>query len=159
MNWDALGAIAELLGAIAVFLTLAYLTVQVKQNSKALEQQNQFSAAQIMQARTDTVMEFNSVILMEHKNLEALSALQNPKSLDLSAIDAVEASRYRMILTMARSMFENNFQQAQQGFLSNDFYFGSVVKNIENYAEAFIEFSTPMSSEFRLEVERILAKK
>ena len=48
MNWDALGAIAELLGAIAVFLTLAYLTVQVRQNSKALEQQNQFSAAQIM---------------------------------------------------------------------------------------------------------------
>ncbi len=29
MNWDALGAIAELLGAIAVFLTLAYLTVRV----------------------------------------------------------------------------------------------------------------------------------
>ena len=41
MNWDALGAIAELLGAIAVFLTLAYLTVQVRQNSKALELQNQ----------------------------------------------------------------------------------------------------------------------
>ena len=48
MKWDALGAIAELLGAIAVFLTLAYLTVQVEQNSKALEQQNQFSAAQII---------------------------------------------------------------------------------------------------------------
>ena len=48
MNWDALGAIAELLGAIAVFLTLAYLTVQVRQNSAALKQQNQFSAAQIM---------------------------------------------------------------------------------------------------------------
>ena len=30
MNWDALGAIAELLGAIAVFLTLAYLTIQVR---------------------------------------------------------------------------------------------------------------------------------
>ena len=71
----------------------------VKQNSKALEQQNQFSAAQIMQARTDTVMEFNSVILMEHKNLEALGSA-NPKSSDLSAIDAVEASRYRMILTI-----------------------------------------------------------
>ncbi len=58
MNWDALGAVAELLGAIAVFLTLAYLTVQVRQNSKALELQNEFSAAQIMQARTDTVMSF-----------------------------------------------------------------------------------------------------
>ena len=58
MNWDALGAIAELLGAIAVFLTLAYLTVQVRQNSAALKQQNQFSAAQIMQAKTDTFMSY-----------------------------------------------------------------------------------------------------
>ena len=74
MNWDALGAVAELLGAIAVFLTLAYLTVQVRQNSKALEQQNKFSAAQIMQARTDTVMEFTSVILMEPENLKVVAA-------------------------------------------------------------------------------------
>ena len=42
MNWEALGAIAELLGALAVFLTLAYLTIQVRQNSKALDLQNQF---------------------------------------------------------------------------------------------------------------------
>lgn len=62
MNWDALGAIAELLGAIAVFLTLAYLTIQVRQNSVALDLQNQFSAAQIMQARTDTVMSFCGTI-------------------------------------------------------------------------------------------------
>ncbi len=40
MNWDALGAIAELRGAIAVFLTLAYLKIQVRQNSKALILQN-----------------------------------------------------------------------------------------------------------------------
>ena len=103
-------------------------------------------------------MEFNSVILMEHKNLEALSALQNPKSLDLSAIDAVEASRYRMILTMAQSMFENNFQQAQQGVLSNDFYLGSVVKNIENYAERRYRVY-PMSSSFGWRLSGFLAKK
>ncbi|MGK0261059.1 MAG: hypothetical protein ACI96M_004515 [Candidatus Azotimanducaceae bacterium] len=30
INWDALGAIAELLGAIAVFATLAYLAVQIR---------------------------------------------------------------------------------------------------------------------------------
>ena len=92
-------------------------------------------------------MEFNSVILMEHKNLEALSALQNPKSSDLSAIDAVEASRYRMILTMARSMFENSFNKLSKGF-NERFLSGSVVKNIENYAEAFIEFSTQCLQSF-----------
>ena len=36
VNWDAVGAIAEILGAVAVFATLAYLTIQVKQNSKLL---------------------------------------------------------------------------------------------------------------------------
>ena len=71
MNWDALGAIAELLGAIAVFLTLAYLTVQVRQNSKALELQNKFSAAQIMQARTDTLTQ----VIATSSSAENLAAL------------------------------------------------------------------------------------
>ena len=159
MNWDALGAVAELLGAIAVFLTLAYLTVQVRQNSKALEQQNKFSAAQIMQARTDTVMEFTSVILMEPENLKVVAAVNDLNSIDLESMQASDLSRLRMVLTMARSMFENNFQQARQGFLSEDFYSGSVIRNIETFGEAFLRFGTPMSDEFRAEVERILRDK
>ena len=35
MNWDALGAIAELLGAIAVLATLLYLARQIRESSKA----------------------------------------------------------------------------------------------------------------------------
>ena len=34
MNWDALGAIGEIVGAIAVVATLAYLAVQIRQNNK-----------------------------------------------------------------------------------------------------------------------------
>ena len=34
MNWEALGALAELLGAISVFLTLIYLARQINENSK-----------------------------------------------------------------------------------------------------------------------------
>lgn len=37
MEWDALGAIAELLGAIAVLVTVGYLAVQIRQNTRALE--------------------------------------------------------------------------------------------------------------------------
>jgi hypothetical protein len=37
MNWDALGAIGELIGAIAVFVTLVYLAIQLRQNTKALK--------------------------------------------------------------------------------------------------------------------------
>lgn len=36
MNWDALGAIAELAGAIAVFATLIYLAAQIRQNTASV---------------------------------------------------------------------------------------------------------------------------
>jgi len=36
MNWDAIGALAELAGAISVLGTLIYLAKQIKDNSKLL---------------------------------------------------------------------------------------------------------------------------
>lgn len=36
MNWDALGAIGEIIGAVAVFATLVYLAVQIRQNTGAV---------------------------------------------------------------------------------------------------------------------------
>ena len=36
MNWDAVGVSAEVLGAVAVVATLAYLAVQIRQNTKAV---------------------------------------------------------------------------------------------------------------------------
>jgi len=35
MNWDAIGAIGEIVGAIAVVVSLAYLAVQIKQSNAA----------------------------------------------------------------------------------------------------------------------------
>ena len=37
MNWDAVAAIAELIGALAVVATVAYLAVQMRQNTKATD--------------------------------------------------------------------------------------------------------------------------
>ncbi len=34
MNWDAIGASAELVGALATVATLAYLALQIRQNTK-----------------------------------------------------------------------------------------------------------------------------
>ncbi len=36
MNWDAVGAVGEILGAIAVFVSLIYLAVQTRNNTRAL---------------------------------------------------------------------------------------------------------------------------
>jgi hypothetical protein len=45
LNWDAIGAIAEALGAIGVIATLIYLSKQIRHNSKTIQ-------AQMYQART-----------------------------------------------------------------------------------------------------------
>lgn len=35
MNWDALGAVGEIAGAIGVIVTLVYLSIQLRQNTRA----------------------------------------------------------------------------------------------------------------------------
>ena len=37
MDWDAIGALAELAGAIGVILSLVYLAVQIRQNTAQME--------------------------------------------------------------------------------------------------------------------------
>ncbi|MBN8280799.1 MAG: hypothetical protein J0M16_09345 [Gammaproteobacteria bacterium] len=39
MNWDAIGAIANLVAALGVLVSLVYLAIQVKQNTRSVRQQ------------------------------------------------------------------------------------------------------------------------
>lgn len=39
MNWEAIGAIAEIVGALAVVVTLAYLAIQVRQNTRMMQRE------------------------------------------------------------------------------------------------------------------------
>jgi ABC-type nitrate/sulfonate/bicarbonate transport system substrate-binding protein len=48
MNWDAIGAIAELIGAAAVVVTLAYLAAQTRTNTAAV---NRATTQTILQGR------------------------------------------------------------------------------------------------------------
>ncbi|MFT4563071.1 MAG: hypothetical protein ACI9BW_002824 [Gammaproteobacteria bacterium] len=37
MNWEAAGALGDIIGAVVVFLTLIYLVKQIRQNTKAVQ--------------------------------------------------------------------------------------------------------------------------
>ena len=52
MNWDAIGAIAELLGAVGVIASLVYLATQMRQNTRAMRA----SAYQEVLNQRDSVM-------------------------------------------------------------------------------------------------------
>jgi len=40
MNWDAIGAVGEIIGAMAVVASLAYLALQIRHNTREVEEQN-----------------------------------------------------------------------------------------------------------------------
>lgn len=50
MNWGAIGALAELMGALGVIVSIVYLAVQVRQNTKALRLD---AAHNVMKASAD----------------------------------------------------------------------------------------------------------
>jgi len=39
MNWEAIGTVAEVVGAVAVVVSLIYLSVQIRQNTRQVEEQ------------------------------------------------------------------------------------------------------------------------
>lgn len=50
MDWNAIGAIGEIVGAIAVVITLIFLTAQLRQNTKAVEHSTERGAFEDGQA-------------------------------------------------------------------------------------------------------------
>jgi hypothetical protein len=48
MNWDAIGAIGEVVGAAGVVLTLLYLAIQIRLNTKATDKQSLRDATEFL---------------------------------------------------------------------------------------------------------------
>ena len=48
INWDAVGAIGETVGALAVVITLVYLAVQIRQNTKSIRASTYQSVAEAL---------------------------------------------------------------------------------------------------------------
>ena len=57
MNWEALGAAAELLGSIAVLATLIYLAIQVRHSRDLLEENRRVALSQVYADRAKSRIE------------------------------------------------------------------------------------------------------
>lgn len=83
MNWEAAGAIGEIAGALAVIVTLVYLSIQVRQNTKA-------SRLSAVQAASENSSRFSELLAADTDLSELVwRGLRDPDSLD-----PVEARRF-----------------------------------------------------------------
>lgn len=84
MNWEAVGAIGEVVGAVAVISTLIYLAVQVRQNNRNLAEATSASISQ-------SFASINSRISSDEKFAELFIRGRN----DIDSLNPVELERFR----------------------------------------------------------------
>jgi hypothetical protein len=109
MNWEALGAIGEIVGAVAVVLTLGYLAVQIRQNTRALK-------ASTHQSLSDSTIRFQAVTL---DNAE-VARIRLAGGEDLSKLTGEEHYRFITAMEMLFRLIENAFVQHQEGTLDDE---------------------------------------
>ena len=108
MNWDAIGAVGELLGALAVILTLGYLAAQIRQNTRTV--------------RTATAQAIQTAMNEAHAHVKQDSAAARIYRLGLSEpskLDEDEQVQFAMTMYSIFAQFENIFYQHQQDTLDS----------------------------------------
>lgn len=104
MNWDAVGAIAELLGATGVIATLVYLTTQIRQNTRALKASSMDSSTQSANDLRSSMFTNPDVVAVYYRGLA------NPADLD-----PIERERFRLIMGNVFWAIWNSFAQSSLG--------------------------------------------
>ena len=94
MNWDAIGAIGEIIGATGVIVTLGYLAYQIRQNTAQLEQNERTAIAAAVSVSATNYRE-NRRHIYTSRDVAAL-VLQGMS--DPSSLDATDQYRFRLII-------------------------------------------------------------
>lgn len=106
MNWDIIGAVSEFVGAITVVITLIYLSVQIRQNTRAVRFNTGHAVTE----------EFRDMfaLMAEHKDL---ADLVNKAAVDVDSITGIDKVRYYGLNSNFIRALENAYIQWTEGAL------------------------------------------
>ena len=121
MNWDAIAAFAEVIGAIGVVVSLVYLAIQVRSNTRALKASSSFET-------THSWAAFNEMVVSSMISDPAYQAGEDCKIVDITAkfydpnAQTKDLSHNDMVLVsmMHRALFqklEGQYYQFKHGYL------------------------------------------
>jgi hypothetical protein len=128
MNWDALGAIAELVGAAGVIATLGYLAVQVRQNTISTRTSS-------YQAVVEAISDWSRAMGLT----PGAAALFVKGNLHLESLSSEERAQYNFIQTSLYRNFENIFYQHEQGAIDEIVWDGWSYRIRSNFAAPGIQ--------------------
>lgn len=150
MNWDAIGAVGEIIGALAVFLTLAYLAMQIRQNTRAVQSSAIDSSIGGISATRQALFE----------NAE-LATLYLKGSEDPESLNETESLQYRMLVHNMLLSQANIFSQTKYTDLPTSTWESQkpiILRVIESTGGKWFweRYQEEFESEFRNEVNRMV---
>ena len=158
MNWEAIGAIGEILGAAGVVVTLVYLAYQIRQNTVQLEQ-NILAAKAAAQNASNEALRENRKAIFESVEMSEIYLRGNQKPEEL---DEVSMLRYRLIVqNVTEVMLEIYTQTLITGFSPETWQAQgtTLVKRVLATPGGqwfWANFANNYTADFRAEVDRIL---
>ena len=163
MTLMELGALGEFVGAIAVVVTLGYLAVQIRQNTRAMQESRRLALAQTYQMRADALQEMlvraseSTHIAPIITKLTSLGYPEDIRSLD--QLTPIERGRFRLWQIAQESHWDNMFYQYQQGFLDEEYYRNSFRVRVWRLAPIWDALGVTASRRsFAEELRRVLAE-
>ena len=109
MNWDAIGALAELAGALAVIGTLVYLAVQLRQNSALLKAQIATASRESTNQVTGLLASDREALRVFHAGLDSREQLDE---LDKQHFDAMVSLYLEALLQSYQQEFSEGLERA-----------------------------------------------
>lgn len=82
MNWDAIGAIGEIIGALAVVTTLLILLIQVRQSNKSMIEANALQKAAAVSKHAESIGVWRSQFVQSRDTMALWLAMRDGKELD-----------------------------------------------------------------------------
>ena len=150
MNWEAIGAIGEIIGAFAVFITLAYLALQIKQNTKAVQSSALDSTVNTISIARQSIYENDDVAQVYLKGLSSPDELSD-----------LERVKFRLLIHNLMLSQSNIFAQTKFSDLPVSEWNAqkTIIKRVLDSpgGQWFWEgFGCEFDQEFRSEIARIL---
>jgi len=107
MNWEAIGAVGETVGALAVLVTLVYLAMQIRQNTRAVQAAAVDSANSQVSKTREVIFADADVTNMYRRGSE-----------DPASLSEDDTIRYRLLMHNIMLSLSNSITQASVTGLS-----------------------------------------
>jgi len=138
-----LGNYGEFVGAIGVIATLAYLAVQIRQNTRSLDESRKFALVDSYVRRNDVIERAMMQTAVSEDLAETLLRYQE------GGVESLTPSQKARLTFFERArlmLVEGQFFQHQQGFLDEEYY--------EYQFKTVVRHAAPRWSELGIRIER-----